>query len=107
MRNSKVPAFEYWTALAASMTVAPILRRIFSLSAGDGDSSMQLLMPSLDRTLALAEVHHRAVLIAEDLELDMPRRLDVLLEVDVADAERRLGLPLRRLERVRQFATGA
>jgi hypothetical protein len=29
------------------------------------------------------------VVIAEDLELDVARRLDVLLDVDVADAERR------------------
>ena len=35
-----VPALVYCTALAASMTMLPILRRIFSLSAGDGDSSI-------------------------------------------------------------------
>ena len=58
----------------------------------------QLLMPALDRALALAEVHDVAVVIAEDLELDVARRLEVLLDVDVADAERRLGLALRGLE---------
>ena len=63
----------------------------------------QLLMAALNRALALAEVHDRPVLIAEDLELDVARRLDVLLDVDVADAERRLGLPLRGLDRVRQL----
>ena len=60
-------------------------------------------MPALDRALALAEVHDRAVLVAEDLELDVPRRLDVLLDVDVADAEGGLGLTLRRLDGMRQF----
>src|SRR5215471_4399555 len=60
-------------------------------------------MPALDRTLALAQMDDGAVLIAEDLELDVARRLDVLLDVHVGDAERRLGFPLRRLERVREL----
>ena len=85
----------------------PILRRIFSLSAGEGDSSMQLLVPPLDRALALAEVDDRPVVIAEDLELDVARRLDVLLDVDVADAERRFGLALRGLERACDSSPGA
>ena len=41
------------------------------------------------------------MVIAEDLELDVPRRFDVLLEVDVADAEGGFGLALRGLHRVR------
>ena len=45
----------------------------------------------------------RAVMIAEDLELDVARALDVLLDVDVADAERRLRFALRRLERLAQL----
>ena len=48
-----------------------------------------------------------AVVIAEDLELDVPRRLDVLLDVDVGHAERRFRFPLRGLDRVRQLAGGA
>ena len=60
-------------------------------------------MAALDRALALAEVHDGAVVIAEDLELDVARVLDVLLDVDVADAERRFGLALRGLERLRQL----
>ena len=60
----------------------------------------QLLMAPLDRALALAEVDDGAVVIAEDLELDVARVLDVLLEVDVADAERRFGLALRGLQRL-------
>src|SRR5215831_9006976 len=61
-------------------------------------------MAALNRTLALAQVHDGAVLVAENLELDVPGRLDVLLDVHVADAERRFCLALRGLERVRQFA---
>ena len=63
----------------------------------------ELLVAPLDRALALAEMDHRAVVIAENLELDVPRRLDVLLDVDVGDAERRLRLALRGLHRVRQL----
>ena len=58
----------------------------------------QLLVPPLNRALALAEVNQVAEVVAQDLELDVPRRLDVLLDVDVADAERRLGLALRGLD---------
>ncbi len=61
-------------------------------------------MPPLDRALALAEVHHVAVMIAEDLELDVARRLEIFLDVDVADAERGFRFALRRLERMRQLA---
>ncbi len=63
----------------------------------------QLLVAALDRALALAQVHDVAVMIAEDLVLDVPRRLEILLDVDIADAERRLGLALRRAEGMRQF----
>ena len=38
------------------------------------------------------------------LELDVARRLQILLDVNVADAERRLGFALRGLEGVRQIA---
>ena len=74
---------------------------------GDGDRRAlleQLLMAALDRALALAEVHHGAVVVAEHLELDVAGVLDVLLDVDVADAEGGFGLALRGLERLRQLA---
>ena len=64
----------------------------------------QLLVAPLDRALALAEVHHRAVLIAEHLHFDVARVLDVLLDVDVTVAERRFRLALRGLERLAHLA---
>src|SRR5262249_31914573 len=67
----------------------------------------QLLMAALDGALALAKVHDSAVVIAEHLELDVPRTLDVLLEIDIADAERGFRLALRRLQRLAQLACGA
>ena len=53
----------------------------------------QLLVPPLHRAVTLAEVDHRALRVAQDLELDMPRPREVLLDVHVAIAERgqRLG----------------
>ena len=73
------------------------------MTATDGAFFEQLLVAALDRALALAEVDDVAVVIAEDLELDVARVLDVLLDVDVADAEGRLGLALRGLERLGQL----
>src|ERR1700676_694647 len=46
----------------------------------------QLLMTALDRTLALVEHGHSAMLIGEHLELDVTRLLDELLHVKVAVA---------------------
>ena len=77
------------------------------MTATDGPFLEQLLVAPLDRALALAEVHDGAVVIAEHLELDVARVLDVFLDVDVADAEGRLGLALRRLERLAQLGGGA
>ena len=70
------------------------------MTATDGPFLEQLLVAALDRALALAEVDDRAVMIAEHLELDVARVLDVLLDVDVADAEGRFRLALRGLERL-------
>ena len=64
----------------------------------------ELLMPPLNRAFTLAQMHDRPVLIAEHLELDVSRRVDVLLEVDVADAERGFRLALSRLYRMTQLA---
>src|SRR5207342_2090721 len=63
----------------------------------------ELLMPALNRALALAEVNHVAVVIAQHLDLDVTRRLDVLLEIHVADAERGLDLAHRGLDRLRKL----
>ena len=98
-----MPALVYCTARAASTTAAPELAPHLLGHRDRGPLFEQLLVAPLDRALALAEVHDGAVMIAEDLELDVARVLDVLLDVDVADAERRLGLALRRLERLAQL----
>ena len=60
-------------------------------------------MAALERALALAEVDDAPVRVAEDLDLDVPRLGEVLLEVDAAVPERALGLARRELERGREL----
>ncbi len=55
----------------------------------------QLLVPALDRAVALAEVQDLAVLVGQDLHLDVARVLDELLEIHGAVAERGFGLRAR------------
>ena len=56
-------------------------------------------MPALDRALALDERQHGAVLIAEQLHLDVPRLHDPPLEVHGGIAERRTGFGSRGAHR--------
>ena len=57
-----------------------------------------LLMAALHGALALAEIDDVAVLVAEDLHLDVARILDELLDVDFAVAEGALRFAARVLE---------
>ena len=66
-----------------------------------------LLVAALDRALALVQVHDVAVRVAEDLDLDVTRPLDVALEQDRVVAERALRLALRTLDRLGQLARAA
>src|SRR5262249_8031918 len=52
----------------------------------------ELLMPPLQGTIALEEVDHVAVLVAEELDLDVPRLFEILLQEDAAILECGLGL---------------
>src|SRR4029453_10658858 len=63
-------------------------------------------MPALDRALPLAQVDHLAVMVAEDLELDVPRLEQVLLEIHRAVAESSLGLLAGRRELAGQISLG-
>ena len=71
--------------------------------AGRGRLLDHLLMPALQRAIALEQVHGTAVAIAEHLDLDVPRRGYVLLDQDLAVAERRLRFPDCRLQRGFEF----
>jgi hypothetical protein len=59
-----------------------------------------LLVAALDRALALAQVDHVAVGVAEDLDLDVTGRVEVPLDQQRAVAEGALGLAARGRERL-------
>ena len=58
----------------------------------------QFLVPPLHRAVAFPEVDDVAVLVGQDLDLDVAGAFDVLLEVDVGVAEGGLGLGLCLLQ---------
>src|SRR5690606_26104514 len=81
---------------APRLLVDPRRRRLFQ----------HLLVAALHGAVALAEVNHVAVVVREDLDLDVARTLEVLLEVDGAVAEGRLRLPARERPGVAQRRLG-
>ena len=58
----------------------------------------ELLMAALERAIAVPAVDDVAVRIGEDLDLDVPRAIDELLEVDAGVLEGGLGLVPGRLQ---------
>jgi len=62
-----------------------------------------LVAQILDGALALAQVNHVAVLVADDLNLDVARFDDALLEEHLAATEAGLGLGLSRLPKLAKF----
>ena len=82
-----MPAPRYPTALAAATAAAPIRSRSCSRHGDRGRLFDQLLVAALHRAFALAQMDG-ALVIGEDLDLDVPGPLDVLLEVDAGVAER-------------------
>ncbi len=60
----------------------------------------QLLVAPLDRAFPLTERQHVAVLVAQDLNLDVPGRRECLLDVEPGIAERGLRLGRGCAERV-------
>jgi hypothetical protein len=70
---------------------------------GRGRFLQHLLVAALRRALALVEMDDVAVGVAEHLEFDMPRMLDVALEDHARVAERAGRLALRRGQRVGEF----
>ena len=62
-----------------------------------------LLVAALDRAFPLAEVEDGAVLVAEHLDLDVPRVFDEFLDEDAIIAERGFGLRARAREALRHL----
>src|SRR5262245_37046353 len=63
----------------------------------------ELLVTALNRALALAQVDDPTLMIGDYLKFDVPGRLDVLLEIDVAYAKCGFGLALSSLDGRRQL----
>jgi hypothetical protein len=57
-------------------------------------------MAPLNRALSFPQVNEAAVRVAQHLDLDVPRPVEVTLEVDAAVAERLRRLAARRLDAV-------
>src|SRR5690242_13531821 len=60
-------------------------------------------MAPLNRALTLAEAHHAAILVGQNLEFDVAGMLDEFLHVKIAVAKCRRCLGLRRFEKCRQL----
>ena len=63
-----------------------------------------LLMAPLDRAVALAEMDDVAIVVGQDLEFDVARMLEVLLEIHGARAESGFGSPRGPAKKFAQFA---
>jgi hypothetical protein len=66
----------------------------------------ELLVAALNRAVALTEMEHGAVVVGEDLHLDVPRVGNELLHVDGRVGEVRLALPLSGRERALRLPGG-
>ena len=100
VRRSRSP----WPPRTAASVIAA---RSASSSAGDGRFFDDLLMPPLDRALALEQVHDVAVRVAEDLDLDVPRGFDVGLDEQRAVAKGGLRFLARGFQQLGELARPA
>ncbi len=75
---------------------------LFRRDAGRGRFFDDFLMATLQRAVALAEMHHVAVVVGEHLDLDVTRLFEELLHVDLGVAERGQRFGLRHVDRVDQ-----
>ena len=74
--------------------------------AGRGRFFDDFLVAALHRAVALAQVHHVAVIVGEHLELDVPRLLEELLHVDLGIAEGGERLRLGHADGIQQRGVG-
>ena len=83
-----------------------IASRIAGSSAGDGDSSISFWWRRWIEHSRSPQRQDAAVLVADHLDLDVPRRRDRLLDVERAVRERRLGLGRARVEYASSISSG-
>ena len=64
-------------------------------------------MRALQRAVALAQMHDAALAVAEDLDLDVPRPLEIAFEIDLAPSEERRCFVLRDRQHARELGSVA
>ena len=96
--NSTVPALVYLAARTRRTAASHMAARVCGIEPRGGAFLDQLLVPPLHRAIALQEVDHVAVVVGDDLHLDVPGMLDVFFEIDFGVAEGGLGLGLGLLD---------
>ncbi len=74
-----------------------------TVQVGGGCLFHQLLVASLDRAVARPEMDHVAMVVAEDLDLDMARPRQVLLQVALGPPKSPNGFALGRLQGLRRL----
>ena len=86
---------------ARRTAASPMARRNSGVMTGDGRFLDHFLVPPLDRTFALAEMHDVAVRVAENLNFDVARTVDDTFRDTGARRQTRSALPKRRRARRR------
>ncbi len=99
-----MPAFRYATLRAILSASSQMAARCASRQRERRRELDDLLVPALDRAVALEQVDEVPVVVAEDLHLDVLRALDVALEEHGGVAERRARLAPRRDEPLDELA---
>ncbi len=84
----------------------PLAQLLVFVDERRGRFLQELLVPALQRALALAQVDDIAVLVGQDLELDVPRAFEQLFEVDVAIAKGGLGFAAGGMQQARASLPG-
>jgi hypothetical protein len=74
----------------ALATTPPMRARSSGVMTGEG--FQHLLVAALERAVTLAQVDGFTIAVAEDLEFDVARIAEILLDIDRGVAESRLGL---------------
>ena len=64
-----------------------------------------LLVAALQRTIALAQMHRAALAVAQDLDFDVARLLEIFLDIDFVIAEGGLGFRLRGAKAISSSAS--
>ena len=89
-----MPAPKYLAAWAMATAYSAKFRPLVVVEVRRRRALDHLLVAALHRAVAFEEMDDRAMLVGEDLHLDMTGALDQLLEIDVVLAEGGLRLAL-------------